>query len=267
MINITDPKAKQRVQLVIDRQITILERIHLNTLTPILNRQFIDSAKLVRASDLNIESQVDKQVERMRLNFINRFTRVNAVFGLNIFNDIDKIKFVGRPLTVKDAFDEFQRNMQLFIAELAAEKVVLVTNTTKKIIRNIITNGVAEGMSNRDIAKNILKTGRINNAKRAITIAKTETHTVAVKSVQTGIKASRIKMEEEWVASIDDRTRGREKGEFKHIQRFPNGANGERIKQDDVFVGTGERLKFPGDSDGSAGNIINCRCVEIFHTV
>lgn len=267
MINITDPQAKQRVQVAVDRQITILERVHLRTLVPILNRQFIDSAALVRQGDTNIESQVDKQRRRMQQDFVRRFTRVNAVFGEKIFTDIDKIKFVGRPITIKGAFEEFQLNSQLFISQLVADRVVKVTKTTKKIIKNLISNGFNEGLSNREIAKKIIKAGEVTNIKRALRIARTETHTVAVNSMQEGVKSSRIKVEEEWVSSIDERTRGREEGEFKHIQTFPRGANGERIKQGDMFVGTGERLAFPGDPNGSAGNIIFCRCIEIFFTV
>lgn len=266
MINITDVKAKQRLQRVIDRKITRLELIQIRTLTPIINRQFRESAKLVANSVTEIDSSVDTQRQALRQNFRINLTRTVNVFSQDMFVEIDKIK-PARAIE-KGAFEEFQQAIQAFIVKLTADRVTKVGNTTKKIIKNIIGRGVAEGISNRDIAKNILESGKITSNVRAIMIAKTETHTAAVKAMNQTMKASRLKFEHEWVSSKDDRTRTRLQGGFEHLDIFPFGPNFERIPENQQFVGTGiERLDFPGDPNGSAGNIINCRCVEIFHTV
>lgn len=52
-----------------------------------------------------------------------------------------------------------------------------------------------------------------------------------------------------WVAVGDNRTR--------HAH---NVANGQTVEIDKPFIVGGEELMFPGDPNGSPGNIINCRC-------
>ncbi|BDT39519.1 phage minor head protein [Streptomyces yaizuensis] len=52
-----------------------------------------------------------------------------------------------------------------------------------------------------------------------------------------------------WVAVLDDRTRD------AHRE-----ADGQEVALDEPFTVGGERLRYPGDPNGSAGNVINCRC-------
>ena len=52
-----------------------------------------------------------------------------------------------------------------------------------------------------------------------------------------------------WDASLDGRTRP------AHAS-----ADGQKVAVDKPFLVGGERLMYPGDSSGSAGNIIHCRC-------
>jgi len=59
----------------------------------------------------------------------------------------------------------------------------------------------------------------------------------------------------EWVAIQDNRTR------VSHSI-----ASGQRVDLKEFFVVGGERLKYPGDPRGSAGNTINCRCASIYIT-
>lgn len=57
-----------------------------------------------------------------------------------------------------------------------------------------------------------------------------------------------------WVARMDSRTRP------SHAA-----ANGQRVRNSEVFTVGGEQLKYPGDSSlgASAGNVINCRCTAV----
>lgn len=62
----------------------------------------------------------------------------------------------------------------------------------------------------------------------------------------------------EWVSALDDRTRTPDKGdEFDHVH-----AHGETVRLGELYLRTGEPLAYPGDPNGSAGNIINCRCTQ-----
>ena len=118
---------------------------------------------------------------------------------------------------------------------------------------------MGEGESHREIAKRIRKTSAAINPHRSRTIALTETHTAAVKSVNAAVASTRIEMIREWVSAKDLRTRTRDKNNiWEHFKRFPNGPDGERVAQDGKYKGTGQALAYPGDPSGSAGNIIRC---------
>jgi hypothetical protein len=38
------------------------------------------------------------------------------------------------------------------------------------------------------------------------------------------------------------------------------------VGKDEPFIVMGEQLDYPGDPVGSAGNVINCRCTQIYIT-
>jgi hypothetical protein len=67
----------------------------------------------------------------------------------------------------------------------------------------------------------------------------------------------------EWIATIDSRTRGadpKKKSRFNHYA-----AHGQKVSQTGLFIVSGQKLKFPGDSSrgASAGNLVNCRCASV----
>jgi uncharacterized protein with gpF-like domain len=91
---------------------------------------------------------------------------------------------------------------------------------------------------------------------RANLISRTEVHRVA--SFANEAVAENMKIDgtvKEWVAIQDNRTR------VSHSI-----ASGQRVDLKEFFVVGGERLKYPGDPRGSAGNTINCRCASIYIT-
>jgi hypothetical protein len=59
-------------------------------------------------------------------------------------------------------------------------------------------------------------------------------------------------MQKEWNATLDARTRP------EHAA-----AHGQRVPVDKPFTVGGEQLMYPNDPRGSAGNVINCRCVML----
>jgi hypothetical protein len=63
-----------------------------------------------------------------------------------------------------------------------------------------------------------------------------------------------IKTFKEWVAILDRRTRE------AHVR-----ADGQRVPVNEPFQVGGELLQFPRDPRGSAGNVINCRCVAVYN--
>ena len=268
MINITDKHNRALWQAEVERMSSTLEYSQIKDWTRLLNSQFIKAAKLVRIGRQDdIDFIIDDDRPRMLGMLKNHYRRVATVFSNKAFGIFASKKFI-QPTEIKTPKEDFWKELNAWMGTQAGSKITKVAKTTKKTIADVIHKGMQEQLSHVDIAKNIRSTGFIANPHRARTIALTETHTAAVKSMDSAVKSTRIEMEREWVSAKDDRTRRPDKYNiFNHFGDFPNGANGERVPEGKDFVGTGEPMSYPGDPKGSAGNIINCRCVLLYHTV
>jgi len=268
MINITDKRARVLWQQEMDRQMQVLERPYIRKLTPLLNKQFRDAAEYVMHGMLDsTDFAIDKRQKEHLALLKEHYKRVATVFGKKSYKIIESGKFVFPP-ELKAPVDEYWKEINRWSETEAATKIRRIQKTTKGKIASIIKTGMGEQESHRDIAKRITKTSYSINPFRAQTIALTETHTASVRAVDTAVKSTRIEMEREWVSAHDMRTRTRGKGNiFEHLKAFPNGPDGERTSQDGKFTGTGEALSYPGDSSGSPGNVIRCRCCLLYHSV
>lgn len=120
----------------------------------------------------------------------------------------------------------------------------------KKTITQEISRGIASGLAYRDIARNI---GNVSGAplSRAKTVARTEGHRIQQMSTvdaQQAAKAKGADVLKQWDAALDGRTRDshrRVDGEIRELdEKFSNG------------------LMFPGDPNGSAAEVVNCRCTS-----
>lgn len=120
----------------------------------------------------------------------------------------------------------------------------------KKSITQEISRGIASGMSYRDIARNInnVSGSGLSNAKR---IVRTEGHRIQQTSAQDAQYAAKKRgadVLKQWDASLDGRTRP------SHAQ-----VDGEIRELDEAFS---NGLMFPGDPNGSAAEVVNCRCTS-----
>jgi len=236
--------------------------------TRLLNSQYFRASRLAKVGRFDdIDFIVDDACPKMVETLQKHYRRVATVFGNKAFGIFANKKFI-QPSEIKTPREDFWKEINGWSRTQAASKITKVNRTTKNVIAGVIHKGMEEGISHVDIAKNIRKTGKISSSYRAKTIALTETHTAAMKSIDSAVKSTRIEMEREWVSARDMRTRRPSKNNiWNHYGKFPNGADTERVPQDKDFVGTGQPLSYPGDPKGAAGNIIRCRCCLLYHTV
>jgi len=157
-----------------------------------------------------------------------------------------------RGMVTKD-FENFRRLVEQFIIGVGAQKISQISSTTESQIRQIVQDGASDGLSVDEIARKLRQNAPILAGVRAAIIARTETHSASQWAQVTAIRDTGLQLRKEWVAAADDRTR------FDHSV-----ANGQIVGQDESFTVGGEQLEFPGDPAGSAGNVINCRCVLNF---
>lgn len=129
--------------------------------------------------------------------------------------------------------------------------------STHDRLRRALQRGLKEGLDldeMTELVNNVLKRFSTAAARR---IARTETTGAIGFGGQSERDEAGIEFKE-WVSRIDSRTRTYETGPADHLV-----ANGQVVENAGTFVVSGERLLFPGDPNGSAANIINCRCSAV----
>jgi uncharacterized protein with gpF-like domain len=151
------------------------------------------------------------------------------------------------------SFDDFLRSMQVFMSTVGAKKVVQISETTEHQIRRAVNQGLADGEGVDGIAKIIRQRAPEIARARSAVIARTESHTSAMWAQVESIKDLDLGLRKQWITVQDDRTRQ------DHID-----ADGQTVGMDEAFLVGDNELMFPGDPDGQAEQVINCRCVMNF---
>lgn len=136
-----------------------------------------------------------------------------------------------------------------------------VTETTRNGLRGIILDGLTTGKTSGDIARKIAtdESGLFSLA-RAKTIARTET--------TSALNAGHWAFAEELLGDPETGVIGREwvtVGD-NDVRKSHEWANGQRVKQGQLFTLAGGQARFPGDPWLPGSERINCRCtiVEVF---
>ena len=181
---------------------------------------------------------------------------VAASEGKRIINDAKSIP--GRLIykATEQEQQELVDAVRAYIASTIGQKITMVNATTVAMVQRQIRIGREKGETPEEIAKRMRKSVKGASAYRAQMIARTESHQAAQYGMVAGARKSETPMRKEWIAALDERTRGSSSGDrFDHVY-----ADGETVGLNDPFMRTGEALDRPGDSSGSAGNVIHCRC-------
>jgi HK97 family phage portal protein len=148
------------------------------------------------------------------------------------------------------------------------QKIVDINETTNsnvlKMIKKAFDSGIQNQMSMRELAQKMMdETKSIYKltANRAVTIARTETTSLANDIMTENFKENGIG-KKEWLTAQDEVVRTfDDKAEFDH-----RSMDGVEVGLEDYFHvpkrnGGSEAIQYPGDmNNGSAGNVINCRC-------
>lgn len=151
--------------------------------------------------------------------------------------------------------------LNYFRLYLLSKAVVPITETTKEFIRQVLEKGEKEGWGVDKMAYELEHSDL--TLQRARLIVRTETSKAAFKGRDLAHKTTPYELTLEWVSATDHRTR------HSHYQM-----NGVKVNENerfsvprykkigkiDVFTGN-DLMKGPGDPNGSAENVINCRCV------
>ena len=135
-------------------------------------------------------------------------------------------------------------------------QVTKITQRIKGLLNDELSAGMSAGESIGQISNRIKEVfnKKISGA-RAKTIARTEVVGAANFGRSGGIEESGFK-QRRWFTALDERVRS---GPLYNHQVM----HGKVAKVGEPWVTPGGSLRYPGDYSGRAGNIINCRCVEV----
>jgi len=147
-----------------------------------------------------------------------------------------------------------------------AKNAASIIKTTKSLVVEKVRRGLANGKTREELVRQILNESPEISAGRARIIVDTEAHTVSQYTSQTLAVQSGLLLNKIWNSVNDERTR--DFGLSGRVSQFNHRImNGQTRPISDSFAvprlgGGYEALMFPGDPNGSAGNIINCRCIQ-----
>jgi hypothetical protein len=160
-----------------------------------------------------------------------------------------KREFVRTDFEVGFWSEIWKQAMKGVMSNLAiVERVTGISDTTKKRLRQLLSVAVENRMGSREIAR--LFNSEIPILKgRSLTIARTETTYAASLGASGAANNSTLPLLKVWVSAKDERTRP------DHLE-----ANNSRVKKNEKFLIGGQEMEYPGDPNGGASQVVNCRC-------
>lgn len=185
--------------------------------------------------------------------------KIISVFAADV--QTNTLKDNNIKLEVKqDSYDKWLNTLiAAWISNFAGVKAIAIAETTTQDIRNAIEKAISDGEDRPQVAKKILKAKGFS-AFRADMIARTETHNAAMyagkESAKRLSRESGTDLLKVWVPVEDSRTRD------SHARMVDH----EPIGMESLFDVDGERMDRPGDPNGSAKNVIHCRCTLSYRT-
>lgn len=139
-------------------------------------------------------------------------------------------------------------------------KINSISQTTQRAIAKVVERAINEGSSISEISREIRQqsSGEINRHRSAV-IARTETISAMNKGRRLSMYTSNLLWNKKWIDTPDERTRLSHRliaqEDYRPLDQEYWLADGN---------GSVEPADCPGDPRLSPGNIINCRCTEVY---
>ena len=246
----------------------------------------LDKDKWQKAFEKELDKAEKRQLSKVRRYYKEQYFRgVNSFLSSNqttfqlLFNtsDIIKIyrdlyediglqfakwyarnfdKYIKKGINPNQFIDQWANTFAALGSAVGAERVTLVSGTAKatlvKVTQNLLTDiefqntGIDE--KTRILRSQFTKYSTFQAQRLVRTEATNAANFATLKSANTIFPAA--DMMKEWIASFDDRTRS------THAEA---GAS-DPVPQNEPFMVGGSLMMYPGDSRGSAKEVINCRC-------
>lgn len=158
--------------------------------------------------------------------------------------------------TAEPSISDFMSEQLARIYSYAGSRIKEISTTLTTYVRNLIFTKVQTGRSNDEIAREIRRQAPEIGKVRAATIARTETHGAALAGIEASMKKKRIRVKmKTWWSAQDDR-----------VRKTHAAVHGTTIPVEEKFQVGDSLMERPGDPEGSAEEVINCRCSILYTT-
>jgi len=215
------------------------------------NRQLID--EFLQTRKMPNPQTYFKEFELTTL-YVELYKEIGFRFAKWYANNFEK--YIKKDIT--DEYTDIWNEKFAYIgSSVAGERVVSISGNRRKEFVKVLQRYMAdeefqsmnEAQAGRILRKKFDELS-VSNAKRIV-----RTESVNAANYATNQSAIDVfgknNLQKEWIATLDSRVR------IEHIE-----ANGQVVDMNEKFNVGGELLSYPGDSAGSAWNVINCRCTN-----
>lgn len=182
------------------------------------------------------------------------YTKIGFAHGKRVGRDINlQLKF----FTLENFTTAFFNALTSWLRVFGSQRITLIQKTFATDINNIIASGLEDEKSMDEIVRELRQLVNRPDFYRwqAMRIARTETTTAANRAALQAGEVSGFVMEKIWISTLDKRTRRKPPSQFDHLDM-----DMVRIGADEKFNVNGDLLRYPGDTNGQAADVINCRC-------
>lgn len=221
-----------------------------------LNSYFKEIADNIRPDNMRGDSfQLDKT--KIENTMVALYKTVGIAFAREMYSRLSTSKDINQ-----SDWDTFMEN---YVKTEAGAKIISMTGETKRqalgIIREVLEQAVNEGwgadVTARKIQTALLTKGTELTRWRASMIARTEIMTASNLGHRIGAESTGLPMLKYWISTYDSRTRD--------THRVVEQQNPKMLNEP-FIVGITPML-MPGDSNGPAEEVINCRCVLTYEVI
>lgn len=197
-------------------------------------------AKAINVVNNDAIKQVNQSVlEMYKVNYDFSAKELGVLLAISLPNSVPKSE-------VKKEVAQEQSPLN----ELAVDNVKDISDLRRRVSQSFVS-GIMAGENANKLIKRLQKVAelKLSDITRIARTQTTRVENLARIDVYKEVASQGYEIVKEWVAVVDSRTRDAHKK-----------ADGQRVPIDEPFIVNGEKLMYPGDPNGSAENIINCRC-------